>query len=101
MSESLPPSDPDQIPALDDKALEQLEQRLVPSPRKLAWLRVRFLLWRMSGTMGARIKRGIDISAAVCLLVLLLPLLLLVALLVKLTDGGPVLFWQMRVGKWG
>ena len=101
MSESLPPTDPDQIPALDDKALEQLEQRLVPSPRKLAWLRVRFLLWRMSGTMGARIKRGIDISAAVCLLVLLLPLLLLVALLVKLTDGGPVLFWQMRVGKWG
>jgi lipopolysaccharide/colanic/teichoic acid biosynthesis glycosyltransferase len=32
------------------------------------------------------------------LLVCLLPLLLTVALLIKLTDGGPVLFWQRRVG---
>ena len=29
------------------------------------------------------------------------PVMLLVSLLIKLTDGGPVLFWQTRVGKWG
>jgi len=34
-------------------------------------------------------------------LVLLSPVLLLVATAVKLTDGGPVLFWQTRIGKWG
>jgi lipopolysaccharide/colanic/teichoic acid biosynthesis glycosyltransferase len=27
--------------------------------------------------------------------------MLLTALLIKLTDRGPVLFWQARVGKWG
>ena len=31
----------------------------------------------------------------------MLPLFLIVALLIKLTDGGPVLFWQSRVGRWG
>jgi lipopolysaccharide/colanic/teichoic acid biosynthesis glycosyltransferase len=30
-----------------------------------------------------------------------LPLFAFVALLIKLTDGGPVLFWQTRVGRWG
>ena len=29
------------------------------------------------------------------------PFLLVIGLLIKLTDGGPMLFWQIRVGKWG
>jgi len=29
------------------------------------------------------------------------PLLIAVATCIKLTDRGPVLFWQKRVGKWG
>ena len=32
---------------------------------------------------------------------LLSPLFLIVAVCIKATDGGPVLFWQQRVGKWG
>src|SRR5262249_7361462 len=47
------------------------------------------------------VKRTIDIAAALTGLVLLLPLFLIVALLIKLTDRGPVLFWQSRVGRWG
>jgi len=46
-------------------------------------------------------KRCFDILSAALLLVTLSPLLLLIALAIKLTDGGPVLFWQRRVGKWG
>ena len=29
------------------------------------------------------------------------PILLFVAVAIKLTDGGPVLYWQKRVGMWG
>jgi lipopolysaccharide/colanic/teichoic acid biosynthesis glycosyltransferase len=52
-----------------------------------------------SGT-GA-LKRLVDVVGAGLLLILLSPLFLVVALLIKLTDGGPVLFWQTRVGRWG
>jgi len=34
-------------------------------------------------------------------MVLLSPLLGAVALAIKLTDRGPILFWQHRVGRWG
>jgi lipopolysaccharide/colanic/teichoic acid biosynthesis glycosyltransferase len=67
--------------------------------------RLRFLWrqswWLLSRALGWRIKRALDIVAATVLLVLLIPLFLVVALLIKLTDGGPVLFWQSRVGRWG
>ncbi|MBX9625752.1 MAG: sugar transferase [Gemmataceae bacterium] len=46
-------------------------------------------------------KRGLDVAVAAALLIGLLPLFALVAVLIKLTDGGPVLFWQTRVGRWG
>jgi lipopolysaccharide/colanic/teichoic acid biosynthesis glycosyltransferase len=46
-------------------------------------------------------KRLIDLTAAAVLLGALWPLLALVAALVKLTDRGPVLFWQKRVGRGG
>ncbi|MGD2076654.1 MAG: sugar transferase, partial [Gammaproteobacteria bacterium] len=44
------------------------------------------------------LKRGLDIVSASALLVLLSPLLVCVALLIKLTSPGPVLFAQERVG---
>ncbi|MEO0003541.1 MAG: hypothetical protein RLZZ22_1233 [Pseudomonadota bacterium] len=86
---------------LDDQALHALQRRLSVSPRQLAWLRARFLLLRLSRAAGGLVKRLIDMWVAGSALLLLLPLLLLVALLIKLTDGGPVLFWQVRIGKWG
>ena len=46
-------------------------------------------------------KRAVDILAASTLMILFSPLMLLVALAIKLTDGGPVLFWHKRVGMWG
>jgi lipopolysaccharide/colanic/teichoic acid biosynthesis glycosyltransferase len=46
-------------------------------------------------------KRSVDVVAAVTLLVVLAPVLLLIAVLVRLGDGGPVLFRQTRVGLGG
>ncbi len=86
---------------VDDQALRALQQRLSMSPRQLAWLRMRFLLLHLSRAGGGLIKRLIDLLVASSVLVLALPLMLTIGLLINLTDGGPVLFWQVRVGKWG
>jgi len=51
---------------------------------------------------GARfVKRLLDVSVSATLLLLLLPGLVAVAAIIKLADGGPILFWQTRVGRWG
>jgi lipopolysaccharide/colanic/teichoic acid biosynthesis glycosyltransferase len=47
------------------------------------------------------IKRAMDIAGSAVLLVLCAPLLLFIALAVKLTSRGPVLFRQDRVGQYG
>ena len=47
------------------------------------------------------IKRTLDIAASLVLLVLISPLILLIAILIKIEDGGPVFFAQTRVGEFG
>ena len=49
---------------------------------------------------GAKVllKRGFDIVASLAALAVLSPVLLVVAIAIKLDDGGPVLFRQQRVG---
>jgi exopolysaccharide biosynthesis polyprenyl glycosylphosphotransferase len=49
-------------------------------------------------TLALTLKRFIDVSLAVVLVVALSPLMLFVALLVKLSSPGPVIFSQTRVG---
>ena len=46
-------------------------------------------------------KRLLDLVGVTLLLVLSLPLFLLAAVLIKLEDGGPVIFSQVRVGRFG
>lgn len=46
-------------------------------------------------------KRVFDVAFAVAGLALLWPLFLIVALLIKLDDRGPVLYRQIRAGRWG
>ena len=54
------------------------------------------------GRVGARaLKRSVDVVTAICVLVLSAPLCVLVALVIKLEDGGPILFRQTRVGRKG
>ncbi len=48
-----------------------------------------------------RLKRGLDLVVAAVLLVLLLPVIVLVAILVRINMGSPVLFRQSRPGLHG
>src|SRR5437879_6110001 len=59
------------------------------------------LVWRWQVTGEALSKRLFDLAGSLVLVVLSGPLLLLIALLVKLEDGGPVIFAQTRVGRFG
>lgn len=51
--------------------------------------------------VGGALKRCFDIGLAAMAIVLLLPLLLLIALAVKLADGGPALYRHRRIGRNG
>ena len=59
---------------------------------------VRRSLWITSVGGHRAIKRMMDLVGSAVLITLLSPLLLLVALAVKLSDRGDVLFWQKRIG---
>jgi lipopolysaccharide/colanic/teichoic acid biosynthesis glycosyltransferase len=47
------------------------------------------------------LKRVMDIVGSVAALILCLPVLVIIALAVKLTSNGPVLFRQVRLGRYG
>lgn len=47
------------------------------------------------------IKRAMDIGVSLFAMLALSPFLLLLAIAIRLEDGGPVLFWQTRIGMWG
>ncbi len=57
--------------------------------------------WRVVVGGTRLLKRMIDLAGACTALLLLSPLFAAVALFIKLTDGGPVLHMQRRVGQWG
>ena len=47
------------------------------------------------------IKRGMDIVGSLAALILLAPLILTIAVAIKLTSKGPILFTQKRIGQYG
>ena len=55
---------------------------------------------RLSG-LEAAAKRAFDLSVAIVVLVLVAPVWLVLALLIKLTSRGPVLYRQQRIGRGG
>lgn len=61
----------------------------------------RATVWRWIVGEVHPVKRMIDLIGATLLTILLSPLLLVIAVLIKLQDGGPILFWQTRVGRTG
>ncbi len=103
-------SGPDPNPHTQAQRLELLEElsrlyaapgmRQAPLSRRLRLLHKRYAWWTIVG--GAKLlKRALDIFVSLSMLIVLVPLFLGVALCIKLTDGGPILFFQTRVGKWG
>lgn len=65
---------------------------------KSHWQRVHTGKSEQNGTIKC-VKRGIDIIGSALGLIVLSPVMLLVALTIKLTSRGPVLFNQLRVGE--
>jgi lipopolysaccharide/colanic/teichoic acid biosynthesis glycosyltransferase len=100
---SRPAADPSRRPEL----IAELSRRLDQGSTGAGRLRAKLRFWRKKyawllivGTAKV-LKRGFDVASSGAGLILLSPLFAVVAVLIKLTDGGPILFWQTRVGQWG
>jgi exopolysaccharide biosynthesis polyprenyl glycosylphosphotransferase len=83
------------VPSLTDVAGPRIHMRPV------AGLPLLHVEQPQAGSAGGLSKRVFDLVFASAALAVLSPLLLVVATLVKLQDGGPVLFRQARVGRVG
>lgn len=57
--------------------------------------------WQFKSRSLRLAKRSMDLCLVLPAFALLMPLFALVALAIKLQDGGPVLYWQSRVGERG
>jgi lipopolysaccharide/colanic/teichoic acid biosynthesis glycosyltransferase len=74
-----------------------------------AWLRPFYVLqrkifclyWLCLPKLQIILKRGLDILVSGGMMLTLAPLFFVVSLCIFLTDRGPALFWQERVGKYG
>lgn len=83
------------VPSLTDVAGPRIHMRPV------AGLPLLHVEQPQADKAGGWSKRGFDLVVASVLLFLVAPVLAVVALVVKLQDGGPVLFHQARVGRSG
>ena len=83
------------VPAITDTSAQRLEVRPVAGLPLVDVERPRAI------ASGRWVKRTFDIAGAGLLLLMTSPLMTLVALAIKLEDGGPVLFRQLRVGRKG
>ena len=77
-----------------------LLRHATPLRNRLRAQRARWAWWWMSRRHD-RLKRALDLLLVIPALVLLAPLFLVVALAIRAHDGGPVLYWQRRVGRDG
>jgi exopolysaccharide biosynthesis polyprenyl glycosylphosphotransferase len=69
--------------------------------RDILAIAARRIAWRAEVAGGPWIKRTLDLAGALALLVVTMPIILAVAIAIKLEDGGPIFFRQVRVGKDG
>ena len=58
-------------------------------------------LWRWRTEGGDAVKRALDVVASALFLIAFSPLYVLIAVLIRLEDGGPAIFAQTRVGRHG
>ncbi len=69
---------------------------------RLQWdVRWKRFVWHCLTHGSAFVKRGLDWTLSLAALAVLSPLFFVVAILIKLEDGGPVIFPQTRVGRFG
>ena len=64
-------------------------------------IQLRMLIWHITIRASHIFKRSMDIFLSILAVILGSPVFLLTALIVKLTSPGPIIFSQVRVGKYG
>ena len=64
-------------------------------------IQMRMLMWNITIHTSQAFKRLMDIILAIIAIILGSPVFLITALLVKVTSPGPIIFWQVRVGRYG
>lgn len=64
-------------------------------------IQLRMLLWHLTIRSSLFFKRTMDILLSFICILAAMPVFLLTALLVKLSSPGPIIFSQVRVGKYG
>ena len=72
-----------------------------PSAFHYNQIQLRMLLWHITIRTSHAFKRLMDILLSIAAIVAGSPVFLIAALLVKLTSPGPIIFWQVRVGRYG
>lgn len=100
---------------MDDDLLEQNAKASAPPAPALphapragiarAWrillVRAKILLWNLVVASRHPAKRAFDIAGSLFFMAVLSPVFIATYLAIKLYDGGPAIFTQTRVGKWG
>lgn len=80
---------------------ERKLQRLPPEFVTSRWLTESTSIKMMPGYIDWRVKRFADCCGAIGLLILTMPLQLVAAICIKIEDGGPIFFSQIRTGLYG
>ena len=84
------------------EAIVSLRQELKrPSVLHYNHIQFRMLLWHITIRSSTFFKRFMDIILSILALILGSPVLIITALLVKFTSPGPIIFSQVRVGRYG
>ena len=84
-----------------DADLDQLVRELASRGHGNARRSLRLQAWRLTVRLSYAAKRAIDIAGSLAGMILLSPVFAAIALAVKLTSRGPVIFRQTRVGRYG
>ncbi len=86
-----------------NKMISHLSARYSSSVRLEARMRQFYkkTTWNVVVGLSQGFKRVLDVTFSAAMLVLLAPVFILVAAAIKCSDGGPVIFWQKRIGKFG
>jgi lipopolysaccharide/colanic/teichoic acid biosynthesis glycosyltransferase len=57
--------------------------------------------WRIQSNEVLLIKRFLDLVCACCLLVIAIPVMCICGAIIKIVDGGPIIYTQVRLGQYG
>ena len=72
-----------------------------PSVFRHNHIQMRMVFWHLTIRCSVFFKRLMDILLSICAIVAGSPVFLITALLVKVTSPGPIIFSQVRVGRYG